>query len=106
MLLHGIYAGASSFEFRRIFDALATHFRVFAPDLPGFGLSARPARLYFTADGGLEPQPSSEATTRSYDDDPAHPVPTVGGAELTLQIDHARWRTQSRTPECAFRLPR
>jgi predicted acyl esterase len=45
---------------------------------------ARPARLYFAADGGLEPQPSSEVTTRSYDDDPAHPVPTVGGAELTL----------------------
>lgn len=46
LLLHGIYAGASSYEFRRVFAPLARHFRVFAPDLPGFGLSARPARVY------------------------------------------------------------
>jgi len=46
ILLHGIYAGASSFEFRRVFDSLSTHFRVFAPDLPGFGLSVREPRMY------------------------------------------------------------
>jgi pimeloyl-ACP methyl ester carboxylesterase len=46
VLLHGIYAGASSFEFRRAFPLLARQFRVFAPDLPGCGLSARPAAVY------------------------------------------------------------
>lgn len=46
VLLHGIYAGASSFEFRRVFPLLAKQFRVFAPDLPGCGLSDRPARIY------------------------------------------------------------
>jgi pimeloyl-ACP methyl ester carboxylesterase len=46
VLLHGIYAGASSYEFRRIFPLLAKHLRVFAPDMPGCGLSARPARVY------------------------------------------------------------
>lgn len=46
ILLHGIYAGASSFEFRRIFAPLAKQFRVFAPDLPGFGLSTGAPRLY------------------------------------------------------------
>jgi pimeloyl-ACP methyl ester carboxylesterase len=46
VLLHGIYAGASSFEFHRVFPLLARTFRVFAPDLPGCGLSARPARAY------------------------------------------------------------
>jgi pimeloyl-ACP methyl ester carboxylesterase len=46
ILLHGIYAGASSFEFRRVFAPLARQFRVFAPDLPGFGLSAREPRAY------------------------------------------------------------
>ncbi len=46
LLLHGIYAGASSFEFRQVFEKLAQHFRVFAPDLPGFGLSAKPKRTY------------------------------------------------------------
>jgi pimeloyl-ACP methyl ester carboxylesterase len=46
VLLHGIYAGASSYEFHRLFPLLANHFRVFAPDLPGCGFSARPARTY------------------------------------------------------------
>ncbi len=46
VLLHGIYAGASAYEFRRVFPLLAKHLRVFAPDLPGCGLSARPARVY------------------------------------------------------------
>jgi len=46
ILLHGIYAGASSFEFRRIFAELTKQFRVFAPDLPGFGRSARSSRIY------------------------------------------------------------
>jgi pimeloyl-ACP methyl ester carboxylesterase len=42
ILLHGIYAGASSFEFRRTFPLFARHWRVYAPDLPGCGLSDRP----------------------------------------------------------------
>ena len=46
VLVHGVYAGASSFEFRRVFDRLAEHYRVYAFDLLGFGLSARPAVLY------------------------------------------------------------
>ncbi|HEY7779270.1 MAG TPA: alpha/beta fold hydrolase [Ktedonobacterales bacterium] len=46
VLLHGIYAGASSFEYRRVFDALSQTHRVYAPDLLGFGLSARPPVVY------------------------------------------------------------
>jgi pimeloyl-ACP methyl ester carboxylesterase len=46
ILLHGIYAGASSFEFRQIFYKLSRDFRVYAPDLPGFGLSERRPRAY------------------------------------------------------------
>ncbi len=46
VLLHGIYAGASAFEWRKNFDALSDHFRVYAPDLLGFGLSSRPAIDY------------------------------------------------------------
>ncbi len=48
VLVHGIYAGASAFEWRRNFDALAAHFRVYAPDLLGYGLSSRP-RLDYTS---------------------------------------------------------
>lgn len=51
ILLHGIYAGASSYEFRKIFQPLSQKFRVFAPDLPGFGLSTR------TSDGAANYSP-------------------------------------------------
>ena len=46
LLVHGIYAGASSFEFRRNFSDLARDFRVYALDLLGCGCSERPRRLY------------------------------------------------------------
>lgn len=46
LLVHGIYAGASSFEFRRVFEPLSHQFRVYALDLLGFGLSARPPVTY------------------------------------------------------------
>lgn len=46
VLVHGIYAGASSFEYRKVFNTLAERFRVYAFDLLGFGLSDRPPILY------------------------------------------------------------
>lgn len=46
VLVHGIYAGASSYEYRHVFDLLARDFRVYAFDLLGFGLSARPPIVY------------------------------------------------------------
>jgi pimeloyl-ACP methyl ester carboxylesterase len=46
VLIHGVYAGASSYEYRRVFDLLAQHFRVYAFDLLGFGLSDRPPVVY------------------------------------------------------------
>jgi pimeloyl-ACP methyl ester carboxylesterase len=49
VLLHGIYVGASNYEFRRVFDLFARDFRVYAPDLLGFGLSDRPPLLYTPA---------------------------------------------------------
>ena len=48
-LIHGIYPGASSFEYRKIFDRLAERYRVFALDLLGFGQSGRPAIDYTPA---------------------------------------------------------
>ncbi len=49
LLVHGIYAGASSFEFRRLAPLLARRHRVVAFDLLGCGLSAKP-RLAYGAD--------------------------------------------------------
>jgi pimeloyl-ACP methyl ester carboxylesterase len=50
LLVHGIYAGASSHEFRRNFGELSRSFRVYAVDLLGCGLSDRPRRRYVPAD--------------------------------------------------------
>ena len=48
VLLHGIYAGASGYEWRKNFDALSEHGLVYAPDWLGFGLSDKP-RIRYTA---------------------------------------------------------
>lgn len=49
VLVHGIGAGSSSYEFRHNFEALSEHFKVYALDLPGFGRSAR-ADIDYSAD--------------------------------------------------------
>jgi pimeloyl-ACP methyl ester carboxylesterase len=50
LLVHGIYAGASSFEFRKNFGELSRSFRVYAMDLLGCGLSERLRRRYAPGD--------------------------------------------------------
>jgi pimeloyl-ACP methyl ester carboxylesterase len=46
LLVHGVYAGASSYEYRKLFPLLAQTHRVVAFDLLGCGLSARPDLTY------------------------------------------------------------
>src|SRR6059058_400693 len=46
LLIHGFGPGASSYEWRKNSDVLATQFRVYAIDLLGFGLSDRPSIDY------------------------------------------------------------
>lgn len=46
VLLHAPDIGASSYEMRHLMEPLAKQFRVYAPDLPGFGLSDRPRMDY------------------------------------------------------------
>ncbi len=46
LLLHGIYAGASSYEWQASFQALSERFRVYAVDLLGFGKSDKPEGPY------------------------------------------------------------
>ncbi|MGW6914239.1 alpha/beta fold hydrolase [Kitasatospora sp. NPDC054939] len=46
LLLHGF--PSASHQFRRLFDALGTRYRLIAPDYPGFGHSAAPAPTDFT----------------------------------------------------------
>jgi pimeloyl-ACP methyl ester carboxylesterase len=46
LLLHGIHATACGYEMRRVFPPLAERYRVYCPDLIGFGLSDRPVMEY------------------------------------------------------------
>jgi len=46
VFVHGIYPGASNAQWENNFSALSKQFKVFAPDLLGFGASARPALSY------------------------------------------------------------
>lgn len=50
LFLHDTGAGASSFMWRKNFDALAADFHVYAPDLPGFGFSDKPASAPYSAE--------------------------------------------------------
>jgi pimeloyl-ACP methyl ester carboxylesterase len=50
VFVHGIGAGSSSFMWRKNFDDLARHFRVYAIDLLGFGFSDKPATVPYSAD--------------------------------------------------------
>jgi pimeloyl-ACP methyl ester carboxylesterase len=54
LLVHGVYAGASSYEFRKNFEALSRNFRVYALDLLGCGMSERPSRGYEAEDVALQ----------------------------------------------------
>lgn len=50
IFVHGIGAGLSSFMWRKNFDSLAKDFRVYAPDLLGFGFSDKPAGVSYSAE--------------------------------------------------------
>ncbi len=54
VLVHGIGAGASSFMWRKNFNALAADFEVYALDLLGFGLSDKPVAVSYSADLYIE----------------------------------------------------
>ena len=49
LLLHSINAAASAYEVRPVFERMRATHRVFAPDLPGYGASARDDRRYDVA---------------------------------------------------------
>ena len=82
LLLHGIYAGASSLEFRRNFDELSRHFRVYAPDLLGCGLSDKPRRRYRPGDVAAQ----IEDFAREEIGDQAHLVASSLTAALALPV--------------------
>jgi pimeloyl-ACP methyl ester carboxylesterase len=50
IFLHNFGGGASAYEWSKVYPAFATSYRIFAPDLIGWGQSAHPARDYQIAD--------------------------------------------------------
>ena len=54
ILIHGSGPGVTSYaNWRLVMPALATKFRVIAPDMVGFGFSERPEKIdYYRADMG------------------------------------------------------
>jgi pimeloyl-ACP methyl ester carboxylesterase len=54
VFVHGIGAGASSFMWRKNFDALSRKYRCYAIDLLGFGFSDKPAAAPYSADLYIE----------------------------------------------------
>jgi pimeloyl-ACP methyl ester carboxylesterase len=50
IFIHGVGAGASTFMWRKNFDALARDFHVYALDLLGFGFSDKPAHAPYSSD--------------------------------------------------------
>jgi len=50
VFVHGIGGGCSSFMWRKNFDVLAEHFKVFAVDLLGFGFSDKPSAAPYSSD--------------------------------------------------------
>ena len=50
VFIHGVGAGARSFMWRRNFEPLSQDFRVYAPDLLGFGYSDKPPTAPYSAD--------------------------------------------------------
>jgi pimeloyl-ACP methyl ester carboxylesterase len=80
LLVHGVYAGASSYEFQKNLHELAENFRVYALDLLGCGLSERPVRRYGPEDVAAQ----VEDFTREEIGTPAHLVASSLSAALVL----------------------
>lgn len=82
LLVHGVYAGVSSHEFRKNFEELSRSFRVYALDLLGCGLSERPRRSYGPEDVAAQ----IEDFAREEIGRPAHLVASSLTAALAMPV--------------------
>ena len=82
LLVHGIYAGASSYEYRKLFSLLARRRRVVAFDLIGCGLSDKPRIAYATE---LFVEQIADALERFGGDEPVTLVASSLGAAFAIR---------------------
>jgi pimeloyl-ACP methyl ester carboxylesterase len=85
VFVHGIGAGVSNFMWRKNFDSLAEDFRVYAPDMLGFGLSDKPAGVSYSADLYVE---LIADLIREVCGAPAHLVAASLGAAYSVRVAH------------------
>lgn len=82
LMVHGVYAGASSFEFRKNFEELSASFRVYALDLLGCGMSERPRRRYEPGDVASQVEDFAREAVGA----PAHLVASSLSAALVMPV--------------------
>ena len=97
LLVHGIYAGASSYEFRKLFSLLAERRRVVAFDLLGCGLSDKP-KLRYTADLFVEQIADALA---AFGGEPAAVVASSLGAAFAIRAAARAHDRIERSPSSA-----
>lgn len=83
VFVHSIGAGFSSFMWRKNFDPLAADFRVYAPDLLGFGLSDKPAGVSYSADLYVEQLADFISEVAGA---PAHLIASSLGAAYSVRV--------------------
>jgi pimeloyl-ACP methyl ester carboxylesterase len=98
VLVHGVYAGASSYEFRKLFPLLAARHRVVAFDLIGCGLSDKP-KLPYSAELFVEQIADALAT---FADGPVAVVASSLGAAFAIR---AATRAQNAIAKLAVICP-
>lgn len=85
LFIHGIGAGASSFMWRKNFDALARDFPVYAPDLLGFGFSDKPGSAPYSADLYVELITDFIREVTAY---PVNVIASSLGAAYAVRVAH------------------
>ncbi|MEP6913097.1 MAG: alpha/beta fold hydrolase [bacterium] len=83
VFIHGIGAGSSSFMWRKNFDELAKHFRVYAVDLLGFGFSDKPPSAPYSADLYVE---LISDFIRQVSGDPSNVIASSLGAAYAIRV--------------------
>jgi pimeloyl-ACP methyl ester carboxylesterase len=86
LLLHSINAAASAYEVRPIYEDPLASFRIYAPDLPGFGLSDRSARRYDVAPSVAAIDDMLTVIAQDYDDQPVDIVALSLSCEFAARV--------------------
>lgn len=86
LILHSINAAGSAYEIKPLFDRLQASYRVYAPDLPGFGLSERTDREYAVETYTAAIRAMLEAISEEQPDEAVHAVALSLSSEFLARV--------------------